>query len=67
MQSTGIEGSPMWLPYIKVADCDAACTKAQALGAKAVVVPPTDIPNIGRFCVILDPQGAAIALMKGAM
>lgn len=32
----------------------------------AVAAPPTDIPNIGRFSVIIDPQGAPVALMKGA-
>ncbi len=30
------------------------------------MVPPTDIPNIGRFSVIIDPTGAAIAIIKGA-
>ena len=67
MQSSGAEAPPMWLPYVKVNDCDASAAKAQQLGARAIVVPPTDIPNIGRFCVLLDPFGAAIALMKGAM
>ncbi len=56
-----------WLPYIHVADCDAASAKAKTLGAQAIIVPPTDIPNIGRFSVILDPTGAAVAVMKGAM
>lgn len=55
---------PMWLPYVKVADCDAATAHAQALGARMVCVPPSDIPGIGRFSVILDPQGAALAMMK---
>jgi predicted enzyme related to lactoylglutathione lyase len=67
MQSTGNEAPPMWLPYVKVADCDASAAKAQKLGARAIVVPPTDIPNIGRFSVLLDPFGAAIAVMKPAM
>lgn len=54
-----------WLPYIQVADCDAAVQKAGALGAKDVVMPPTDIPNVGRFAVLLDPTGAAFAVIKG--
>jgi len=29
-----------------------------------VCVPPTDIPNVGRFAVIPDPLGSGIALMK---
>lgn len=66
MQSSGNEAPPMWLPYVHVADCDASVTKAQKLGAKATVVPPTDIPNVGRFSVLLDSQGAAFAIMKQA-
>jgi len=33
-----------------------------------VHVPATDIPNVGRFCVINDPTGATISLitLKGA-
>ncbi len=61
-------GMPMpsnWLPYIHVADCDAAAAKATKLGAKSIMMPPTDIPNVGRFSVIIDPVGAAIAVIKG--
>ena len=54
-----------WLPYIHVPDCDAAAAKATQLGAMAIVMPPMDIPNIGRSCVLIDPTGAAIALIKG--
>ncbi|MCB2008128.1 MAG: VOC family protein, partial [Rhodoferax sp.] len=61
--------SPMpsfWLPYIHVADCDAAGAKARELGAVRTILPPTDIPGIGRFTVIIDPLGAPIGLIKGA-
>ena len=53
-------------PYIHAANCDDAAAKATKLGAKSIMVPPTDIPNIGRFSVIIDPTGAAIAIIKGA-
>jgi predicted enzyme related to lactoylglutathione lyase len=53
-----------WLPYVSVADCDAAAAKATKLGALSLAMPPTDIPNIGRFAVLIDPVGAAIAIMK---
>lgn len=43
-------------------DVDALTTKAVSLGAKCWVA-PTDIPNVGRFSVIADPQGAVLALM----
>jgi uncharacterized protein len=54
-----------WLPYVHVADCDVAVVKATKLGAKQTLVAPTDIPNVGRFAVLLDPVGAAIAVIKG--
>ena len=40
---------------------DATCAQAQALGAK-VHKPATDIPNVGRFAVLADPQGATFAV-----
>jgi predicted enzyme related to lactoylglutathione lyase len=57
---------PHWLAYIHVADVDASTVKAKELGAQ-VFTQPMDIPNIGRFSVIGDPTGAAIALFKGSM
>ncbi|MGZ5240687.1 MAG: VOC family protein [Caldimonas sp.] len=52
----------MWMQYVKVADCDAASAKAASLGAR-VIVPPSDIPNIGRFSMFADPHGAVLAVM----
>jgi predicted enzyme related to lactoylglutathione lyase len=54
-----------WLAYILVEDCDASTKKANELGGKTLM-PPMDIPNIGRFSVVQDPTGAAIALYKNA-
>jgi uncharacterized protein len=55
----------MWMQYVKVADCDASAARAGQLGAH-IVVAPTDIPQIGRFAMLIDPLGAAIAVMKPA-
>lgn len=52
---------PHWGAYVGVADTDAATDKATSLGA-TVVLPPTDIPGVGRFSVIFDPQGASLCL-----
>jgi uncharacterized protein len=57
---------PHWLGYIRVEDCDVTADKAKALGA-VLHMPPTDIPNVGRFAVIQDPQGATFAIIKLAM
>ena len=54
-----------WLMYVGVADVDAAVKKATGLGAKAIV-PPNDVPNMGRFSVLEDPQGACFALWTPA-
>jgi predicted enzyme related to lactoylglutathione lyase len=54
---------PHWMIYITVADCDERAARAGQLGAK-VCVPPTDIPNVGRFSVIADPQGAVFSLIQ---
>jgi predicted enzyme related to lactoylglutathione lyase len=51
---------PSWGTYVTVDDVDATASKAEKLGAK-IVVPPQDIPQVGRFCVLRDPQGAFIA------
>ncbi len=54
---------PHWMPYFAVDDCDAKAEKAKSLGAN-MCVPPQDIPNVGRFAVIGDPQGAVFAIIK---
>lgn len=55
---------PMWLPYVHVADCDATAAQAKKLGAQSIIVPPTDIPGVGRFAILIDSLGAAIAVLK---
>ncbi|HEY1146621.1 MAG TPA: VOC family protein [Allosphingosinicella sp.] len=56
---------PCWLGYVGVENVDAAVDKAKGEGA-SVHVPPTDIPNVGRFAMIADPQGAVFYMMQGA-
>jgi len=60
------EGAPPnWGVYVTVDDVDATAGKAEELGGK-ILVPPTDIPNVGRFCVLQDPQGAVISAITYA-
>ena len=54
---------PSWGLYITVDDVDATAEKATGLGA-TVCVPPSDIPEVGRFCVLQDPQGAFISIIS---
>jgi predicted enzyme related to lactoylglutathione lyase len=54
------EMPPSWGIYITVNDVDATVSKAKELGGK-ILVEPRDIPEVGRFCVIQDPQGACFS------
>lgn len=53
---------PTWGPYVTVDDVDVVAAKVEALGG-SILVPPTDIPSVGRICWFKDPQGAAIAMI----
>lgn len=55
-----------WLAYVGVDECDKLSERAARLGAQ-VTVPPTDIPNVGRFACWLDPQQASIAILQPRM
>jgi uncharacterized protein len=56
---------PGWAGYIWVADVDATAAKIKSAGGQ-VHRAPDDIPNIGRFAVVADPQGAIFVLFKDA-
>jgi predicted enzyme related to lactoylglutathione lyase len=66
MMTIGPDWGPVpshWAVYFAVSDCDASVAKATRDGAE-VRVPPRDIPEIGRFSVLMDPQGASFAIIK---
>lgn len=54
---------PHWASYVSVDDVDKTAVAAVEAGGK-VVVPAQDIPDIGRFAVLLDPTGAAFTAWK---
>lgn len=56
---------PMWIGYVEVADVDATTAQVTA-NSGAVYAQPADIPSVGRFAVVADPQGATIAVFKSA-
>ncbi len=51
-----------WLAYVSVPNVDESAKQAASLGAK-VMVPPMDIPDVGRFSILEDPTGAHIAII----
>ncbi len=56
---------PHWAVYFTVADTDASTAKAKELGA-TVLAGPDDIPDVGRFATLTDPQGASFSIIKNA-
>lgn len=61
----GMEGvGPVWVGYVAVADVDDFARRLTTAGG-TVFRPPTDIPGVGRFAVVADPQGATFNLFKG--
>ncbi|OBQ46002.1 VOC family protein [Halodesulfovibrio spirochaetisodalis] len=52
----------IWDQYVTVDDVDASARKVLEIGGK-VMLPPTDIEGVGRFCVVLDPQGVGLNLI----
>ena len=53
---------PNWMVYFGVVNTDESVAKAESLGG-TVLYPATDIPDIGRFAVLQDPQGAAFSVI----
>jgi predicted enzyme related to lactoylglutathione lyase len=54
---------PGWLGYIYVDDVDATSDAILRAGGSSLL-PPTDIPNVGRIAMVADPQGAPFYIMK---
>ena len=51
---------PHWLAYIATPDVDATVKHAEDLGAR-VIAQATSVPGVGRYAVLMDPQGAVFA------
>jgi uncharacterized protein len=48
-----------WLGHVYVEDADEAARRAEAAGGK-ILFGPESFPDVGRFALIADPQGAAV-------
>lgn len=57
---------PCWGSYVTVDDVDATARKVKELGG-AVIHGPVDVPGVGRFAVLADPQGAVINVIAYSM
>jgi len=54
---------PHWLTYVGTPDIDATAAHAKRLGGK-VMKGPEDVPGVGRYAVLSDPQGAVFCLYQ---
>jgi predicted enzyme related to lactoylglutathione lyase len=56
---------PAWIGYVGVDDVDGFAERVKAAGG-TIHKPAEDIPGVGRFAVVADPQGASFVLFKGS-
>lgn len=54
---------PAWVAYVHVDDVDDIAAKVEAQGGK-LMMPPMDVPEVGRFFVFTDPQGAVLGAIR---
>jgi len=54
---------PNWLSYVGTESVDNTLHRAELLGGR-VLKPAADIPNVGRFAILRDPQGAVFAVFS---
>jgi len=52
---------PNWMAHVQVENVDATASLVKKLGGQ-VYKEPADIPTVGRFAVIADPQGAVVSI-----
>jgi uncharacterized protein len=55
--------APHWLTYLASDHVDEAVERAGTLGA-TTLMPPNDVPGVGRIAVLTDPTGAVFGLLK---
>jgi predicted enzyme related to lactoylglutathione lyase len=55
---------PHWIAYVLIKDAEKTAAAAKKAGGK-VVHGPQEIPEVGTFVVVADPQGAVIAAISG--
>jgi predicted enzyme related to lactoylglutathione lyase len=53
-----------WLTYVGSEDPDKTVAQIKEHGGK-IIVPPTEVPNMVRFAIAMDPENAAFGVLKG--
>lgn len=60
------EMPPHWGAYVTVHDLDRVVDAVRAHGG-SILFDPIDVPNVGRFTMVVDPQGGVVAAMQYIM
>ncbi len=60
-EAAAMGAGPSWMTYIGSPNVDETARQATSLGGKTLRA-PEDIPTVGRFAVLADPQGAVFAV-----
>ncbi len=59
----GRSGTPAWTSYVSVEDADDVAARAGELGA-TLAMDPMQVLDLGRSALLIDPQGAAVAIWE---
>jgi predicted enzyme related to lactoylglutathione lyase len=59
MEATEAGPRTHWIGYVGVDDCDEMVARCERYGG-TTVIPGFEVPNIGKFALIQDPQGAML-------
>jgi hypothetical protein len=62
-EAVKMQAKPRWLVYFAVTNCDATIADVVAAGGR-LLQPAMDVQGIGRFAVMLDPQGGTFAFIQ---
>jgi uncharacterized protein len=56
------KASPYWMPYVQVSNVEQSLRDAEKMGGR-VLMPPTEIPNVGKFATLQDPTGGVLSII----
>ena len=63
-QPKEMAGAPsVWCVYFQVESFDDTAGKVAGLGGK-MASPPMEVPSVGKFAAIADPQGAVFSILE---
>lgn len=64
-QAAKMGAPPHWMAHVQVEGLDAKAAMVTKLGGK-IYKEPTEIPTVGRFSILGDPQGAVLSMFEPA-